>query len=81
MQYDSKTFQTRYSRIRAAPFCVGGSQVLTASHEDVKLSQPLNVVDGELDAPLNLQVPIFPAVQGHHASTQLEDNRLPNILS
>lgn len=44
---------------------------MTAGHEDVKLSQPLDVVDGELDASLHLQVPVVAVVQGHHASTYL----------
>lgn len=73
-------FLMQYSRIRAAPLWVNYSQVSTLSHKDVKLSEPLNVVDGELDVSLNLQVPKVPAVHGNHASTQLGANKLPNIL-
>lgn len=69
-------FHTRYSRIRSTPLGVGGSQVMTAGHKDVKLSQPLDVVDGELDAPLHLQVPVVAVVQGHHTSTHLQGSKL-----
>lgn len=58
------------SRVRAALLRVSGGQVLTLSHKDVEFSQLLDVVDGEYDVSLNLQVP---TVHGHHTSTQLED--------
>lgn len=71
--------QVQHLRIRAAPFWVGCSQVTTLSHKDVKLSQPLNVVDGELDVSLNLQVAKVPTVHGHHTSIQLGANKYSEI--
>ena len=74
-----RTAKTLYSRIWAAPLWVNCGQVSTLGHEDVKLSELLNVVDGELDISLNLNVPKVSAVHGHHAPTQLGANRSPHI--
>lgn len=63
--------QLQYSRIWAAPLWVGCGQVSALGHKDVKLSEPLDVVDGELDVSLNLHGPKVPAVHGHHTATQL----------
>lgn len=52
---------------------------MTAGHKDVELSQPLDVVDGELDASLHLQVAVV-VVQGHHTSTHLQANESPNVF-
>lgn len=70
----------QYSRIRATPLLVDCSQVLALSHKDVKLSEALNVVNGELDAPLDLHIPEVTAVHGHHTSTQLGAQRNKNVV-
>lgn len=61
----------RDSRVRSAPLEVGRSQVVATGHKDVKLPQLLDVVDGELDASLHLQVPVVTVVQSHHTSAHL----------
>lgn len=71
LHYDPRIFPVQYSRIWAAPLWVDYSQVSALSHKDVKLSELLDVVDGELDVSLNLHIPKVPAVHGHHTSTQL----------
>lgn len=78
--FDTEAFQTQHSRVRSASFGVGGSQVVTAGHKDVELSQLLDVVDGELDVSLHLQVPVVAVVQGHHTSTHLQANESPNVF-
>lgn len=44
------------SRIRALLLHVGHGQIAAAHHKDVKFSELLDVVDGKLEAALDLQV-------------------------
>lgn len=44
---------------------------MALGHKDVKLSELLHVVDGELDVSLNLHIAKIRTVHGHHTSTQL----------
>lgn len=72
--------QEQYSRIRAAPFWVDCSQVSALSHKDVELSEPLHIVDGELDVSLNLHISKVPTVHGHHTSAQLGAQQVEKSL-
>lgn len=65
--------QVENARVGAVPLRVDCSQVAALGHKNVELSELLDVGDGELDASLNLHE--VAAVHGHHASTQLRENR------
>lgn len=63
--------RNRHSRVRAALLVVGHSQVVALHHKDVELSQLLDVVHSELDAPLDFNVAVVAVVNAADAAADL----------